>query len=112
MPPGCSRWRASRSRRRSSRRWAEIDKICYTTTRKEPGNHYLCTKYKTRNPKRKHLFLTVLAGAALLAAGPATVTRNIQTYHYLRPIPQGQLDNMRMDDAEKAAYQNPGYPVK
>lgn len=56
--------------------------------------------------------MTVLAGAALLAAGPATVTRNIQTYHYLRPIPQGQLDNMRMDDAEKAAYQNPGYPVK
>ncbi len=42
---------------------------------------------------------------------PATVTRNIQTYHYLRPIPQGQLDNMKMDDAAKAAYQNPGYPV-
>lgn len=55
--------------------------------------------------------MTVLAGAALLAAGPATVTRNIQTYHYLRPIPQGQLDNMQMDDAAKAAYQNPGYPV-
>ena len=43
---------------------------------------------------------------------PATVTRDIQKYHYLCPIPQGQLDNMRMDDAEKAAYQNPGYPVK
>jgi hypothetical protein len=42
---------------------------------------------------------------------PATVTRNIQNYHYLRPIPQGQLDNMKMDDAAKAAYQNPGYPV-
>ena len=42
---------------------------------------------------------------------PATVTRNIQNFHYLRPIPQGQLDNMKMDDAEKAAYQNPGYPV-
>jgi hypothetical protein len=43
---------------------------------------------------------------------PATVTRNIQKFHYLRPIPQGQLDNMQMDDAEKEAYQNPGYPVK
>ena len=42
---------------------------------------------------------------------PATVTRNIQKYHYLRPIPQGQLDNMQMEDAEKEAYQNPGYPV-
>ena len=43
---------------------------------------------------------------------PATVTRKIEKYHYLRPIPQGQLDNMQMDDAEKEAYQNPGYPVK
>ena len=43
---------------------------------------------------------------------PATVTRTIQKFHYLRPIPQGQLDNMQMDDAAKEAYQNPGYPVK
>lgn len=35
--------------------------------------------------------------------------RNIQPFHYLRPIPQGQLDAMTMSDAEKAAYQNPGY---
>jgi hypothetical protein len=40
---------------------------------------------------------------------PATVTRDIQPYHYLRPIPQGQLDGMEMTDAEKDAYQNPGY---
>jgi hypothetical protein len=39
----------------------------------------------------------------------ATFTRNIQPYHYLRPIPQGQLDGMEMTDAEKANYQNPGY---
>jgi hypothetical protein len=43
---------------------------------------------------------------------PATVTRKIENYHYLRPIPQGQLNNMKMDDAAKAAYQNPGYPTK
>ena len=42
---------------------------------------------------------------------PAKVTRKIEKYHYLRPIPQGQLDNMKMEDAEKKAYQNPGYPV-
>jgi hypothetical protein len=40
---------------------------------------------------------------------PETFTRTIQDYHYLRPIPQGQLDGMEMTDAEKDAYQNPGY---
>lgn len=40
---------------------------------------------------------------------PATVTRKIQPYLYLRPIPQGQLDGMEMTKEEKAAYQNPGY---
>ena len=39
----------------------------------------------------------------------ATFTRDIQPYHYLRPIPQGQLDGMEMTEAEKANYQNPGY---
>lgn len=40
---------------------------------------------------------------------PAVVTRTIQPYHYLRPIPQGQLDGMEMSDADKKVYQNPGY---
>lgn len=41
---------------------------------------------------------------------PVTVTRTIQPYHYLRPIPQtSQLDFMNMAAEEKAAYQNPGY---
>jgi starch-binding outer membrane protein, SusD/RagB family len=40
---------------------------------------------------------------------PATVTRTIQPYLYLRPIPQGQLDGMEMTPEEKAVYQNPGY---
>lgn len=35
--------------------------------------------------------------------------RTIEKYFYLRPIPQGQLDAMVMEPAEKAAYQNPGY---
>jgi hypothetical protein len=38
-----------------------------------------------------------------------TFERDIQDYHYLRPIPQGQLDGMEMTEAEKDAYQNPGY---
>lgn len=40
---------------------------------------------------------------------PKTVTRNIQPFHYLRPIPQGQLDLMEITAEEKAKYQNPGY---
>jgi hypothetical protein len=35
---------------------------------------------------------------------PATITRNIQPYHYLRPIPQGQIDALEMSAAEKVAY--------
>ncbi|MCU0454870.1 MAG: RagB/SusD family nutrient uptake outer membrane protein [Bacteroidales bacterium] len=38
-----------------------------------------------------------------------TVTRSIQPYLYLRPIPQSQLDGMEATPEEKAAYQNPGY---
>jgi hypothetical protein len=38
-----------------------------------------------------------------------TITRTIQPFHYLRPIPQGQIDAMDMTPAEKAAYQNPNY---
>jgi hypothetical protein len=36
-------------------------------------------------------------------------TRKIETHHYLRPIPTGQLNALEMTDAEKNAYQNPGY---
>ena len=43
---------------------------------------------------------------------PVKVTRDIQAYHYLRPIPKTQLDNMKMDEAAKKAYQNPGYPTE
>jgi starch-binding outer membrane protein, SusD/RagB family len=40
---------------------------------------------------------------------PVRVTRTIQPHHYLRPIPQDQIDRMDVSPAEKAAYQNPGY---
>lgn len=40
---------------------------------------------------------------------PKTVTRTIEKFHYLRPIPSGQIDGMEMTAEEKAAYQNPGY---
>lgn len=50
-----------------------------------------------------------IAGSNYGDHDPQTVTRNIQPYHYLRPIPQGQLDGMEMSAEEKEAYQNPGY---
>lgn len=40
---------------------------------------------------------------------PRTYSRTIEAFHYLRPIPQGQLDGMEMTEEEKDAYQNPGY---
>src|SRR5699024_883644 len=40
---------------------------------------------------------------------PQTVHRDIQKYLYLRPIPQGQLDALQINEADKKAYQNPGY---
>ncbi|HZI52413.1 MAG TPA: RagB/SusD family nutrient uptake outer membrane protein [Chitinophagaceae bacterium] len=49
-------------------------------------------------------------GAATYGAHtPQTITRTIQPFHYLRPIPQGQLDGMEATADEKLAYQNPGY---
>ena len=46
-----------------------------------------------------------------IKAGVQEVKRTIEPFRYLFPIPQGQLDSMQMDDAEKAKYQNPGYPI-
>ena len=60
-----------------------------------------------------------MAGALPHSDGPAmslggdhavaTVTRTIEDYMYLRPIPTSQLDGMEMTDEEKDEYQNPGY---
>jgi len=50
-----------------------------------------------------------IGGTAYGNHTPQTVTRVIQPFHYIRPIPQGQLDGMDMTPAEKAAYQNPNY---
>lgn len=50
-----------------------------------------------------------IAGSNFGDHTPETFTRDIQPHHYLRPIPQGQLDGLEMTEAEKAAYQNPGY---
>ena len=50
-----------------------------------------------------------IAGAGAADHKPQTFKRDIPKDFYLRPIPQGQIDAMMMSDAEKEAYQNPGY---
>ena len=50
-----------------------------------------------------------IGGASYGNHTPITVTRTIQPFHYLRPIPQGQIDGMEGTADQKAAYQNPGY---
>lgn len=50
-----------------------------------------------------------IGGAAYGNHTPELVTRTIEPRHYLRPIPQGQIDGMEMTADEKVAYQNPGY---
>lgn len=47
-----------------------------------------------------------IAGSQYGDHSAQTVERNIQPYHYLRPIPQGQLDAM---EGDISGYQNPGY---
>ena len=50
-----------------------------------------------------------ICGTAAGDHKPVVYTRTIEKFHYLRPIPQGQIDGMTMSDEEKKAYQNPGY---
>ena len=50
-----------------------------------------------------------ISAATYGAHTPQTITRTIQPFHYIRPIPQGQLDGMDMTPEEKTAYQNPNY---
>ena len=50
-----------------------------------------------------------ICGASYGDHTATTVTRQIDDFLYLRPIPTGQLEGMEMTDAEKAIYQNPGY---
>jgi starch-binding outer membrane protein, SusD/RagB family len=50
-----------------------------------------------------------ICGTALGDHTPVTKTRTIDSHHWLRPIPQGQLDGLDMTTEEKAVYQNPGY---
>ena len=50
-----------------------------------------------------------IAGSGYTDKDLQEVKRDIPAGYYIRPIPQGQLDGMEMEPAEKEAYQNPAY---
>ena len=50
-----------------------------------------------------------IAGSGYTDKDLETFKRDIPAGYYIRPIPQGQLDGMKMETAEKQAYQNPAY---
>ena len=50
-----------------------------------------------------------IAGSGYTDSVLETFKRDIPANYYIRPIPQGQIDGMKMSDEEKKAYQNPAY---
>ena len=50
-----------------------------------------------------------IAGSGYTDSTLETFKRTIPANYYIRPIPQGQIDGMKMSDEEKEAYQNPAY---
>lgn len=87
----------------------DIDYILAERSREYYGEGYRWFDL-VRTQKWNELAATyTICGSGLGDHTPQTITRTIEKYHYLRPIPQGQLDAMTMTEAEKDAYQNPGY---
>ena len=63
-----------------------------------------------RTQKWNELAGTYEIGAASYGSHtPQLFTRTIKPGHYLKPIPQGQIDGMELTPEEKIAYQNPEY---
>jgi len=80
----------------------------------ERSREYFGEGYRWFDLVRTQKWATVAAsyeicGTAYGDHTPVTYVRDIKPYHYLRPIPQGQIDALEMSADEKAAYQNPGY---
>ena len=53
-----------------------------------------------------------IAGTVVGDHDPVVYTRKIEKYHYLRPIPKGQISAMDMPEEDLKKYQNPGYPFE
>jgi hypothetical protein len=80
----------------------------------ERSREYYAEGYRWFDLVRTQTWATIAASYQICGPNygdhaPVTVTRTIQPYLYLRPIPDAQIQGMEMSDADKAAYQNPGY---
>jgi hypothetical protein len=80
----------------------------------ERSREYYGEGYRWFDLVRTQTWATIAASYRICGSNygdhtPVTVTRTIQPYLYLRPIPDAQIQGMEMTTDEKAAYQNPGY---
>jgi hypothetical protein len=80
----------------------------------ERSREYYGEGYRWFDLVRTQTWATIAASYQICGSNygdhtPITVTRTIQPYLYLRPIPDAQIQGMEMTADEKAAYQNPGY---
>jgi len=84
----------------------------------ERSREYFGEGYRWYDLVRTQTWSTI-AASYTISESPATNTTDhtpvkytrtpIDSHFYLRPIPQSQLDRLTVDQATKAAYQNPGY---
>lgn len=87
----------------------DIDYILAERSREYYGEGYRWYDLVRTQKWTEYASSYTICGSAVGDHTQVEYKRNIQPFHYLRPIPQGQLDAMTMSDTEKAAYQNPGY---
>lgn len=86
-----------------------IDYILDERTREYFGEHYRWYDLVRTQTWAQRAAKYSIGGINYKDHTPQTITRTIQPFHYLRPIPRDQLDKMEVSADIKAKYQNPGY---